>query len=101
MQDEKRLMEMEKETLDLRKDLAVHLAECTGLHKAINLKVGEIDSTLNTHIEATGKFRTTMMESVAKIETRMLIGFLGVIATQALAPADALKFIVTLLKGLF
>lgn len=87
--------------MQLRQDLAVHLTDCVGRHKALNLKVGEIDTALHGHIEATGKFRTTMIESVQKIETRMLIGFLGVIAVQALAPADALKFVLTLLNGLF
>ena len=85
----------------LQQDLAVHLAECAGIHKALNLKVGEMDEALQGHIDSTGKFRTTMMDSIRKIETRMLIGFLGVIVVQALAPPEVVKFLLALLKGLF
>lgn len=101
MTEENRLLALEKDTMQLRQDLAVHLTDCVGRHKALNLKVGEIDTALLTHIESTGKFRTTMIESIAKIETRMLIGFLGVIVAQALTPPEILKFLLTLLKGLF
>lgn len=85
----------------LQQDLAVHLAECAGLHKALNLKVDEMDEALQGHIDLTGKFRTTILDSIRKIETRMPIGFLGVIVVQALAPPEVVKFLLTLLKGLF
>lgn len=101
MPDEKRLLEMEKDTMQLKQDLAVHLTECAGLHKALNLKVCEMDKALQNHIDSTGKFRTLMIESIAKIEFRMLVGFLGVIVVQALAPPEVVKFLLTLLKGLF
>lgn len=89
-QDE-RLMELEKA-------VAVHLTECAGRYKALELVVIKLSETLQHHVEDTWEYRKTTAKAINTVKFALVAGFALVILTNAVGPAEAAKLIAGLLR---
>lgn len=75
----------------LEKVVAVHLAECSAAHKAVDLKITQIERSLDQHITQTAV-------NTAKIMKMLYIGFAILIILTAVGPQEALKILLSFVR---
>ena len=96
---EDRVLKVEENVSTIEKNLAVHLTECTGRHKALGLALTDVQNNLNKHILDTIAYREKAEKTGNQIKQTLIYGFLGLLAAVVLGPDNGLKIITALLKG--
>lgn len=89
---------------DLRsveKALAVHLAECTAAHRAVDLKIDELQKILEDHAEKTEEYRKGAAEKITSTQKLIMAGIVISALLQGLSSKDALQLVQALLKVYF
>lgn len=84
--------------MELEKQFVIHLTECTGRHKALELLVTGMDSKIQGHIISTEQFRTASAKGISTLKVALVAGFALVLLSNAMGTAEAMRLVLGLLK---
>ena len=92
---------LNRDIRNVEKALAVHLAECTASHKAVDLKMDEMKEALDSHARKTEEYRNATAGKISATQKLIVAGIVISALLQGMNSQDLLKVLSALIKVYF
>lgn len=101
MATDERLLQLEKSVTGVEKALAVHLAECTAAHRAVDLKMVGVSEALDLYNQKTEEYRKHTTDKITATQKLVVGGIIISVILQGLNSKDALQLLQAVVKVYF